>query len=110
MKNLIITTHEYLRIVKQPDILYCRADSCYTYIKLLSDEELLICKPLSTVSKDLHEHLFLRVNQSFLVNIDHISYLDRKNKLVYLTNRMAIPYTTSIKGIIEKLGRVNAAS
>jgi len=59
-------------------------------------------KSLAKVTReDLNSTDFIRVNQSFLVNKNFIKFIDKKNKLLELKNEYRVPFTTSLKDLLE---------
>ena len=104
MKKLIIHSQESLRFVSHTDISYCKSDNCYTSVFLHDGEELVMCKSLKKVFDELNPDLFVRVNQSYVVNKNYIRLVDKRNKLIELVNGKRIPFTTTIGELIDMLG------
>lgn len=67
----IPNAREYL-IVKEEEILYCQSDGNYCHINFLDGRKLFISKKLKTMEEVLNGHMFLRVHNSFLVNMLHV--------------------------------------
>lgn len=97
----MVSSHESLRFVPYSDIVYCKSDNCYTSIFLSNGEELLVCKSLKKISQELDVLLFVRVNQSYLINRDCIKLIDKKNKLIELVNSQRIPFTVTISELLS---------
>lgn len=108
MQKLVISSQEHLQFINQEDILFCKSDGCYTCVTLQSAKEFVICKPLAKVSKELDGDLFIRVNQSYLVNLNFITSIDKKKKILFLLNNTAIRFTTSIREIVIKVSKYRA--
>jgi len=69
------------------DIIYCKADRNYTNIKLINNEEKTISKTIKEFEKQLSEHHFIRIHQSFLINFRHIgSYRKTRGGSVIMSN------------------------
>ena len=66
------------------EILYCAADSNYTNIYLCSNKNYRISKPLATVAQMLSPEIFIRVNQSYLVNINRITRFNREKCFIII--------------------------
>ncbi len=109
MQKLIIHSQDHLRFIDEEEIIFCKSDNCYTYIYLSTAEELLISKSLSKFSKELSEGKFIRVSQSYLVNIRYIRSIDKKKKLMHLTNQSEIHFTSSLKDLLLRLNQHGAA-
>lgn len=106
INKIVIHSQDHLRFISEEDILFCKSDNCYTYIILHTSEELLISKSLAKFSKELNENNFIRVNQSYLVNKQYIRSIDKKKKLLHLTNMSQIPFTSTLKDLLIRLERV----
>ncbi len=110
MKKLIIHSQSHLRIIAHDDILFCKSDNCYTSVHLANGESFVVCKSLSAVAKEMDTASFLRINQSYLVNMHHIKLIDKKKKHVELCNEHQIPFTTSLKDLLNLFGGGNEDS
>ncbi|OFX16706.1 MAG: hypothetical protein A2033_12845 [Bacteroidetes bacterium GWA2_31_9] len=69
---------------EETDILYCSADSNYTDIYLCNEKKYRVSKPLAKVSKMLTQEIFLRINQSYLVNHNFITGFNREKCVVLI--------------------------
>jgi two-component system LytT family response regulator len=97
MKKIIIPSQGNLRIVSHSDIIYCKSDNCYTNIFLDNGEQFIVCKSLKKIFSELGSEMFIRVNQSYLINKNYIKFIDKKSRQVELINNQRIPFTiTSI--------------
>ena len=67
---------EFVRI---SDIVYLRSDSNYTHVVLGSEKDVLVSRTLKDVEALLPGELFLRVHNSFTVNLDHIQRFVRQD-------------------------------
>lgn len=106
MKKLIIPSQAQLRIILQQDITHCMSDNCYTTLFLTNSEEYVICKSLTRLAKELDPDLFIKVNQSYLVNKSYVKLIDKKKKFVELTVGKQIPFTTSISCLVRLMQSV----
>lgn len=92
VSKIALPTLEGLRFVQYKDIVYCQADSNYTYVVLNSDKKILISKSLKFLEQKLPAEFFCRVHQSFLVNLNHIDrYVRGKSGHLVLDNGRTIP-------------------
>jgi two-component system, LytTR family, response regulator len=70
------------------NIIYCKADRNYTNIKLINNEEKIISKTIKEFEKQLSEHHFIRIHQSFLINFNHVSsYRKSRGGSVIMSNK-----------------------
>lgn len=74
--------------------------NCYTTIYLTNGERILISKSLLKFSKELELGKFVRVSQSYLININCIKIVNKKKKQIELIDQSKIPYTTTIKELL----------
>lgn len=72
--------------VPQNNIFYFKSERNYVIIKLLNGDEFSFIAKLTDVEKRLHSNTFVRLHQSYLVNINQIEYIDKGQKSVKLTN------------------------
>lgn len=82
------------------DIVYCQSDNCYTNIFLGDGKRIMIVKSLSKFEKELPGNFFLRVNQSFLVNKSFVSTINKKERMIALTQGALIPFTIRLKELL----------
>lgn len=104
LNKIIIHTQDRVRFITQGEIVFCKSDNCYTYIYLVSGEEILISKSLSKFTQGLDPERFIRANQSYLINTQYIKSIDKKKRCVELLNLALIPFTTTIKELLEMIG------
>jgi len=104
--DLIVNTTSKIYFIKHDDISYCKSDNCYTTIHLTNGEVVVICKSLTKLEGDLDIHKFLRVSQSYLVNISYIRAIDKKKKVIELQCSTNIPFTISLKDFITNSNHI----
>jgi Response regulator of the LytR/AlgR family len=82
--TIFLSTGNRACFLKLKDICYLQADSCYSKI-FLSE---YICKSSTHTLKKweelLPEHEFIRIHRSFIINIDHIGEIKKRNNGTYL--------------------------
>jgi len=72
VKKIAIPDQEGVAIVEVKDIIRCQADSNYTLIFLKDGTKLVSTKTLKEYNNLLDEKTFMRVHNSYLININHI--------------------------------------
>ncbi len=78
------------------DILYCQADGNYTTIHSKQKPPLMIAKKLKDVEEMLWEDHFVRIHNSYIINIRNISeYLKTDGHQIVLDNGVHIPVSRS---------------
>jgi len=88
-----------VRIIRVQDIIYCKGEGPYTFFFLNNGEKELISKPLKFYEELLSTPYFLRTHQSYLVNRNYISEVNRSEYLL-LNNNEEIPISTRRKSFI----------
>jgi two-component system LytT family response regulator len=82
-KNRIhLRTHLGHISIDPDEIMYCKAEGCYTRITTHNCREILVSKPLKTFMKFIPNVGFLRCHYSFLLNISWVKSFDSRNKTV----------------------------
>ena len=73
MDRIALNTQEKIHIVPIKNIIRCESDVNYTFIHLTDGKRILVTKTLKEFDEMLQQSGFLRVHQSHLVNLEHIS-------------------------------------
>ena len=61
-----------LELVALDQVLWCKADSNYTTFNLASGRSIIVTRTLKRYEEELPATLFVRIHQSFLVNVNRI--------------------------------------
>jgi len=84
--KICLPTTEGFDVVKASDILYCQADSNYTFVYLQNEPNLCVSKTLSDIEHMLPAHFF-RIHKSYLINTNYIKkYLKTDGGSVMMQN------------------------
>lgn len=107
-KKIVLTTLEDIHIVKLGDILQAESDNNYTRFYFENGKELLVSQPLKTFEKKLDMQGFMRVHQSHLVNLQHITSYRKKTNQLVLKNNIAVPVSQNRKtNVMEYLSKLS---
>ena len=80
------------RFIAFADIVYCQSVNNYTNVFTRQGSSLTCCKTLKDIEAKLPEDLFIRIHASFLVNIQDITALKRRqNWEVEINNKQLLP-------------------
>jgi two-component system LytT family response regulator len=91
LRRIAVSTAESLTFLDLDEIVCCESESNYTYLHLINGEKILISKTLKIIEDILDKDHFLRVSQSFLVNLIHIKKFVREDGgYLLMSNKMAI--------------------
>ncbi len=61
-----------IQMIPFSSIIYCESESNYTFIYLTGNKKVLLSKTLKEIEKSLDHPNFFRVQNSYLVNLNHI--------------------------------------
>jgi len=86
IKRVKVSTRTGTLFVNPANILYCKADGNYTVIHS-GGKELLCSMNIGKLRELLPETNFLRIGRSLILNIEHITHLDRRQSVVTLVNQ-----------------------
>ncbi len=86
IKRVKISTRTGTLFINPSNILYCKADGNYTIIHT-GGKELLCSMNIGKLRDMLPELSFLRIGRSLILNIEHITHLDRRQSAVKLVNQ-----------------------
>jgi two-component system LytT family response regulator len=98
-KRLTLNTTDSVYSIKIKDITYCKSDKNYTDIHLLKGKKLLVSKTLKDFELLLSDYGFFRVHQSYLVNMNYVSYYEKEGLggNAILENEASIPVSSRKK-------------
>lgn len=75
--KIVLSTQEEYIPIRPEDILYCKANDCYTYFFLIGGRQYIVSKRLKEYEERLTDHNFFRIHRSYLVNINHIERISK---------------------------------
>jgi len=107
-KKLVLKTIDSLHVVDADDIFFCRSDNSYTTFYLVNDEKIMVSKSIREYEELLSSYGFFRPHQSYLVNLNQISKIDKTDGgFIIMKNHKEIPISTrrkqTLMQAIEKL-------
>jgi two-component system LytT family response regulator len=70
------TTNGY-EFVDIEDVIYCKSDNNYCHIHIKDERSKLVSRTLKDISKQLNSDQFLRIHQSYLINLDWVKAYSR---------------------------------
>jgi two-component system LytT family response regulator len=97
-QKLAIPTMEGLDFLSIKDILYCEAEGNYTHIFMRDGAKHLVSKTLRDISELLSGSLFIRVHQSYLINLEYVvKYIRGAGGQVIMADQKSIPVSRARK-------------
>jgi two-component system LytT family response regulator len=85
-KKIVLQTAETIFVVKMEDIIYMQAEGSYTRIYTTSHGVLTITKKLIDFEYLESSGPFFRTHRSYIVNLNHIKKVDKKEFLLIMNN------------------------
>ena len=85
-KKIVLQTAETIFVVKMEDIIYMQAEGSYTRFYTTSHGILTITKKLIDFEYLENNGPFFRTHRSYIVNLNHIKKVDKKEFLLIMNN------------------------
>lgn len=103
-KKIVLQTAETIYVVKKEDIIYLQAEGSYTKVITTTHGVLTITKKLIDFEYLEADGLFFRVHRSYIVNLNHIKKVDKKDFTLIMSNDAAVYFAQDKKNqLIEKI-------
>ncbi|GHN02946.1 DNA-binding response regulator [Cytophagales bacterium WSM2-2] len=77
-KRIALPTSNEIAIVNIDDIIYCEGDGNYTSIIMHDGSKIVLSKTLKLLEDFLDERVFFRIHNAYLININHIKKVNRR--------------------------------
>ena len=104
LNKLSISTSEGFILLDYGSILYMNSDNNYTIIYLDNNKKITSTKNLGYYENILKNKSFLRIHNSYLVNLTKVSkYINSDGGKIIINNNISIPVSRSRKGLLLKL-------
>ncbi|MBW6536235.1 MAG: LytTR family transcriptional regulator, partial [Mariniphaga sp.] len=86
------------------EIISCRAERAYCTVFLLNKEKITCSKPLSEISKVLSQPYFVRIHDSFLINLHFVKKQISSNCKLYvlMSNGEKLPVGRRKKSVFQQ--------
>jgi two-component system, LytTR family, response regulator len=90
-QRICLATAESIEFIDLKEILYCEAGGSYTEFYLSNGGKLLVSKHLKEYENLLSEHAFMRVHNSFLINLERVKkYVKTEGGYILMENNAQI--------------------
>lgn len=99
-KIVCIKTKKGRILLREEEIAYCFSENGYSNVFTLEKDQYCICATLSQIEKNLSEN-FIRVHQSYLINLIHIREYVKGESLIVLSDGIQIPVSSRKRKSIE---------
>jgi two-component system LytT family response regulator len=103
-QNIFVSNKECIFVIKPFDILYLKAEGSYASIQLSNGKKHLASKTLKSFMPKLSSNHFMRVHNSYIVNINFIEKVLRNNQMhLVLKGGFSIPISRNKQKSLLKL-------
>lgn len=114
IQKITISTSDSLHIIDVDDIIYCESDKGYTTFHTTDQQKIIASKIIREYENLLPKKNFMRVHQSFLINLNHVKRYDKKDKnalVTILDHKIPVSHRLKSKVIdyFDKLGSFPAS-
>ena len=105
--RISLSTQDGLVILHVDEIVYCEASGTYTLFYLKNKEKIIVSKTLKEYEELLKDHHFLRVHNSFLINLNEVkkyikgdggSVMMSNGNEVFVSKRRKDEFLTALNG------------
>ncbi len=111
--TFVVNTLDSLQLIRLSEVMYCQAEKSYCKLFLASGKEVLVSQNMKNVCAQLGKY-FIKISKSVVVHGRYIVKIDKKEKVVLLSNGMSLNYTAKfsdlelcIKDMIKKNKTIN---
>jgi two-component system, LytTR family, response regulator len=87
--TLIVSNVKGFEVLKINEIIMCKADGYCTTFHLTGDRKINSSRNLKQFEKQIIEYGFIRVHNSFLVNMHHVSSFTKQGEIILTENNKA---------------------
>lgn len=103
LNKICLATSDGFEFINVNDIIYCKAEGSYTTFILNNNAKLLVSKHLKEYENLLLEQYFMRVHNSFLINLKEVKkYIKADGGYIIMNNNDTVSISRSKKeGFLE---------
>ncbi len=103
IQRIALPTMEGLQLVLLNSIISCESDGNYTIFLLKDKQKLVISRPLKEVEEMLEDHSFLRVHNSYIVNLNEVNkYVKGEGGYLIMSDGSSVDVSRSKKEMLLK--------
>jgi two-component system LytT family response regulator len=89
-RKVVLQNSEIIYVVNQDDIIFIQAEGSYTKVFTVTHGVLMIAKKLLDFEYLETDGPFFRTHRSYLVNLNHIKKIDKKDFVLIMSNEMQV--------------------
>ena len=103
--KLALSTNKGVFFIAPSEIVRCEGDDNYSHFYFISEKPIVVARTLKEYDEILQDHGFIRIHRSHLVNIKHISQVDKAGNIC-LKNGEILPVSRRRKNdVLRELSR-----
>ena len=103
-KNIALPTSEGYSFVSIDDIIYVKAESNYCWVFIKNGDKFLLSKTLKSLEMMLTGNQFVRVHQSFVINLDYAEkYVKGQGGYLIMKNSEQIPVSRARREVLIEI-------
>jgi two-component system, LytTR family, response regulator len=87
--TIVVSNVKGYEVLKTNEIIMCKADGYCTIFYLTGDRKVNSSRNLKQFEKQIMEHGFIRVHNSFLVNLHHVKSFTKQGEIMLTENNKA---------------------
>ncbi|WP_118976587.1 LytR/AlgR family response regulator transcription factor [Taibaiella koreensis] len=91
--RIVLKEHNIIRVVPRKEVLYCQSNNGYTLFFLTDGRKITVSRSVKEYEKLLPSFSFIRVHNSYIVNLEHVELYHREGYLV-LKGGIEVPVST----------------
>jgi two-component system LytT family response regulator len=89
-RKVVLQNSEIIYVVNQDDIIFIQAEGSYTKVFTVTHGVLMIAKKLLDFEYLETDGPFFRTHRSYVVNLNHIKKIDKKDFVLIMSNEMQV--------------------
>ena len=102
-EKVSFATQQAVHFIRPETIMYCESDGNYTTLYFVNHTKLVVSKSLKEVEEVLTHYNFLRIHNSFIINLKHVSrYVKAEGGSIEMTNGSQLPVSRQRKDDVMK--------
>ena len=102
--RICLSTSDGYEFINIAEIMYCKAEGSYTTFKLINGTNLLVSKHLKEYENLLAEQHFMRVHNSFLINLNEVKkYVKADGGYILMNNGESVSISRNKKDEFFKI-------
>lgn len=102
-KKIALNTQEKVHIVPMDDIIRLESHSNYTLFYLRDNQKILVTRTLKEYEELFHDHNFLRIHNSHLINLDFLKeFVKAEGGFAIMSDHSQVPVSSRKRDILLK--------